>query len=54
MHILQLLLFIEGLYYRHSPVNRTGSPQGFFAKSNLTEVECIYKHAHFTIVKHDI
>ena len=32
-----------------SPVNRTGSPQGF---SNLTQVELPGKHAHYTNVKH--
>ena len=33
-------------------VNRTGSPQGFGTKLNLTEVENNTKHAHVTNVKH--
>ena len=38
----------------YSPVNRTGSPQGLFTSTNLTQDEHKAKHAHYnyTHVKH--
>ena len=41
----QLFIYLLKAY---SPVNRTGSPQGLFTKSNVTQVEYNTKHAHFT------
>ena len=53
---LAVSLFIHSLK-AYSPVNHTGSPQGFSLsqithKSNLTEVEYHAKHARFTNIKH--
>ena len=47
-----IYLFIEGLYY--SPVNRTGSLQGFKLNQILQKLNTNYntKHAHFINVKH--
>ena len=47
---LFIYLFID-LLKAYSPVNRTGSPQGFFTKSNF---EYNAKSAHFSNVKHII
>ena len=48
---VQLLFYYLLLAY--SPVNRSGSPQGFSQVKFRTQVEYNTKHAHYINVKHN-